>query len=45
MATTILVVEDDKAIREMLGFTLKQSGYQVNEADDGQVALDLVNKK
>ena len=41
----ILIADDSTSMRQMVRFTLKQSGYQVNEADDGQVALDLVNKK
>jgi len=38
MEQTILVVEDDKMIRELVGVYLKQSGYSVVEAVDGEDA-------
>lgn len=36
----ILVVDDDKAIREYLRFLLEQAGYAVEEAEDGEVAVE-----
>ena len=36
----ILVVDDDKSIREYLRFLLEQAGYQVEEAEDGEVAVE-----
>lgn len=38
MERTILVVEDDAAIRDMVAFNLKRAGYSVLEADDCQSA-------
>jgi two-component system response regulator MprA len=38
----ILVVEDDAAVRDSLGRTLRFEGYQVDIAGDGQAALDVV---
>ncbi len=38
MDKKILVVEDDQAIREMIAFNLKRSGYEVLEAVDCQSA-------
>ncbi|MDD9893672.1 MAG: response regulator, partial [Gammaproteobacteria bacterium] len=35
---TILLVEDDQAIREMVVFALEKEGYNVIEAEDGQAA-------
>ena len=34
----ILIVEDEAAIREMVGFALRRSGYSLAEAGDGQQA-------
>ncbi|MBN3564067.1 MULTISPECIES: response regulator [Aliamphritea] len=36
---TILVVDDSASLRNMVTFTLKQEGYQVVEAGNGQEAL------
>ena len=38
---SILVVDDDDALREILCMHLREQGYQVNEAADGEVALEL----
>lgn len=37
--STILVVDDSTSLRNMVTFTLKQEGYQVVEAGNGQEAL------
>jgi DNA-binding response OmpR family regulator len=37
---TVLVVEDDAAIRELLRLHLDLSGFAIDEADDGRKALD-----
>ncbi len=41
MARTILVVDDDPHILEVIGFALEQAGMGVVTARDGQQALDL----
>ncbi len=41
---TILIVEDDKAILEMLSISLKMNDYQVLEAGTGYQALSLLNE-
>ena len=41
---TILVVEDERAIREMLGRGLRQCGYEVLVAEDGDEALRICSK-
>lgn len=38
----LLVVEDDKAIREFLNRGLRESGYQVDVTPDGKTALAMV---
>lgn len=39
----ILIVEDEKDIRELIHFHLLRSGYEIYEAADGQSALDLMD--
>ncbi len=40
--TTILLVDDDEDIRELTAEILRESGYEVVEAEDGQQALDAL---
>jgi CheY-like chemotaxis protein len=42
MAQNILVVEDDRLNRELLSKVLRQEGYQVLEACDGDIALKIL---
>lgn len=39
----ILVVEDDKNLRKLMTATLTQNGYNVLNAEDGVIALDIIN--
>jgi|SRR5262245_347428 two-component system chemotaxis response regulator CheY len=39
MTKTILAVDDSASVRQMVGFTLRDAGYAVLEAVDGQDAL------
>jgi two-component system phosphate regulon response regulator PhoB len=41
---TILVVEDEAAIREMLNFSLGRAGFDVHEAADARQAQDMINQ-
>ena len=41
---TILVVDDDSAVRRIVAATLQQAGYQVLSAADGEVAMDLLTR-
>jgi two-component system chemotaxis response regulator CheY len=43
MSKTIMTVDDSAGIRQMVSFTLRQSGYQVIEAVDGKDALSKLN--
>jgi two-component system, chemotaxis family, chemotaxis protein CheY len=45
MAKSILAVDDSASIRQMVGFTLKSSGYEVVEAVDGMDGLDKAKGK
>lgn len=40
MSKTILVVDDSASIRQMVAFTVKNSGYEVVEAVDGMDGLE-----
>jgi len=42
---TILVVEDEAAIREMLNYSLGRAGFEVQEAADTRQAQDLINNQ
>ena len=37
----MLVADDDRDLRELIGFTLTQAGYLVVKAGDGTAALRL----
>lgn len=42
MSETILVVDDEQSIRELVGFNLRKAGYDVLEAADGLECLRQV---
>ncbi|HEY7811388.1 MAG TPA: phosphate regulon transcriptional regulator PhoB [Allosphingosinicella sp.] len=44
-AQTILLVEDDRPLAELLSFHLTRAGYEVVHTGDGHDALDLVRSK
>ena len=39
---SVLVVEDDQSIRDLLKIALELDGYEVSTAENGQIALDLL---
>jgi len=39
---TVMIVEDDRSIREVVRFVLEDAGYQVFEAEHGRVALEVL---
>jgi len=41
---TVLVVDDELPVREVLGRFLRQAGYEVNSASDGKEALDIIQR-
>lgn len=40
MADKILIVEDEQTLQETLAYNLKKQGYQVESANDGQIAIE-----
>ena len=44
MTETVLVVEDETALRETLAYNLKKEGYQVEAVGDGRIALDSARR-
>ena len=45
LRTTVMVVEDDADIRELLRYNLAQEGFAVEEAADGPQALKLIERR
>ena len=45
MRKRILTVDDSKTMRDMLLVTLKQAGYDVVQADDGQAGLSKLKSE
>ena len=41
----ILVVDDEKSLREVMSIMLKRAGYEFTEASDGEQAIGQVNKE
>ena len=44
MTAKVLIIEDEKAVREMLCFTLKNNGFEILEAEDSNSALDALKE-
>ena len=44
MPKTILVIDDDDQFREMLKEMLEEEGYNINEAQNGKIGIDLYRK-
>lgn len=42
MAKKAITIDDSASMRQMVRLTLKQSGFEVLEAENGQVALDIL---
>lgn len=42
MNKTIMTVDDSASVRQMVGFTLREAGYDVIEACDGKDALSKI---
>ena len=44
-SATVLVVDDDRALRELVGEVLAEEGYEVRRAGDGAEALVAVERE
>ena len=44
-AATVLVVDDEPSMREMLSIMLKREGYDVLLADGGKAAVDILRRR
>lgn len=44
MAKTVLLIEDDALIRQIYKDTLKNAGYNVEDAEDGEEGLKKLNE-
>jgi CheY-like chemotaxis protein len=45
MSKKVLVVDNESGSRRNISLLLREQGYEVDEADDGLTALDLLEKK
>jgi two-component system chemotaxis response regulator CheY len=45
MGRTIITVDDAATIRKMVSFTLRGAGHEVLEAQDGSIALNLLQAR
>ena len=45
MAKKVLIVDDEKAIVDILKYNLEKNGFETLEAYDGKQALDLARKQ
>ena len=43
MNNKILIIEDDKIIKNIIEFLLKKEGYQIEFAEDGLIGLEKIN--
>ncbi len=43
--TSILIIDDDDSVREMLRFILEQAGYEIFEASDGEIGINIYREK
>ena len=45
MSKKVLVVDDSKSVRAVIGTTLQVAGYEVFQASDGQEGLDMLKNE
>jgi len=45
MKATILVIDDEKDILDLVSYNLRKEGYDVSTSADGEEALKLIKKE
>ncbi len=45
MTISVLVVDDEPALRDLIRQMLEIGGFTVNEAEDGETALDIIDEE
>ncbi|MFC7301814.1 response regulator [Cognatiluteimonas weifangensis] len=45
MSARLLIVDDSTSMRQMVSFALTSGGYAVEQAEDGQAALDIAREQ
>lgn len=40
MSKTVLIIDDSKAVRDMIAFTLQPHGFAIHQAENGRAGLD-----
>ena len=45
MSQKVLIIDDSKAIRDVVKMVLSESGYDITEAEDGRDALSKLNEE
>jgi two-component system chemotaxis response regulator CheY len=45
LSAQLLIVDDSPSMRQMVAFALTSGGYTVQEAEDGQAALDIARTR
>lgn len=43
MSKSALTIDDSKTMRDMVAFTLRNAGFDVTEAENGQLGLDQIS--
>ena len=44
-AARVLIVDDEKSMRDLLTITLEKAGYDVTAADGGEAAIEAIRKE
>ena len=45
MSQKILIVDDNPSVLKLLNISLSKAGYNIVEADNGEIAFEVANKE